>query len=297
MSRESSPPRPAVVIHAGAGARRPEIDERQDEYTAALLTTVDRARAVLARGGSAVDAAQAAVMFMEDGVEFFNAGRGAALCSDGSAELSAAIMSGPDRAAGAVAGIKRTRYPIRAARAVLDRSPHVLLAGAAADEFAAGAGAEQRDPAYFVTERQRRRLASEPPRFERGTVGAVCLDAKGNLAAATSTGGMRGQLPGRIGDSPVFGAGTWADDRVAISCTGDGEAFVRAGAARLLALLVSRGEPLGKAADRTLDEVATLGGHGGLIALDSDGAFAMPFHPGAMPRGVWCEGEQATVWA
>ncbi len=292
-----SPRRPVVVIHAGAGARRPEIDERQDEYTAALLSTVDRARAVLERGGSAVDGAQAAVMFMEDEVEFFNAGRGAALCSDGSAELSAAIMRGADRGAGAVAGIRRTRYPIAAARAVLDRSPHVLLAGAAGDEFAAAAGAEQRDPSYFITERQRRRLDTEPPRFERGTVGAVCLDAEGMLAAATSTGGMRGQLPGRVGDSPLIGAGTWADDHVAISCTGDGEAFIRAGAARVLALRVADGEPLDRAAYLALVEVAALGGHGGLIALDAEGNFLMPFHPGVMPRGVWRSGHEPEVWA
>ena len=289
--------RPTVVIHAGAGARRSEIDELQAEYRSALLTSVDRARTVLERGGSAIDAAQAAVMFMEDEVEFFNAGRGAALCSDGSAELSAALMRGADRGAGAVAGVKRTRYPIAAARAVLDRSPHVLLAGVAGDAFAAAAGAEQRDPSYFITERQRDRLKTEPSRFERGTVGAVCLDGDGMLAAATSTGGMRGQHPGRIGDSPLIGAGTWADDRVAISCTGDGEAFVRAGAARLLALAVAGGERVDRAADRTLAEVAALGGHGGLIALDAEGGFAMPFHPGAMPRGVWRSGEQSAVWA
>ena len=291
------PRRPAVVIHAGAGERRPEIDECQAEYRTALLTTVDRARAVLEGGGSAVDAAQAAVMFMEDEVEFFNAGRGAALCSDGTVELSAALMRGSDRGAGAVAAIKRTRYPIAAARAILDRSPHVLLVGAAGDRFAAAAGAEQTDPSYFITERQRDRLVAEPARFERGTVGAVCLDEQGMLAAATSTGGMRGQLPGRVGDSPVIGAGTWADGRVAISCTGDGEAFVRAGAARLLALRVADGEPVDRAADGALAEVAALGGHGGLIALDAGGKLAMPFHPGAMPRGVWRSGHEPAVWA
>jgi L-asparaginase / beta-aspartyl-peptidase len=292
-----SPRRPAVVVHAGAGARRPEIDQRQDDYTSALRDTVGRARAVLERGGTAIDAAEAAVMFMEDEVEFFNAGRGAALCSDGSAELSAALMRGSDRSAGAVAGVRRTRYPVAAARAVLERSPHVLLAGAAGDEFAAAAGAEQREPSYFITERQRRRLETEAPRFEGGTVGAVCLDVQGGLAAATSTGGMRGQLSGRVGDSPLIGAGTWADDRVAVSCTGDGEAFIRAGAARLLALLVAGGEPVTRAADHALAEVAALGGHGGLIALGADGGVAMPFHPGAMPRGVWRRGEEPAVWA
>jgi L-asparaginase / beta-aspartyl-peptidase len=173
----------------------------------------------------------------------------------------------------------------------------VLLVGAAGDRFAAAAGAEQTDPSYFITERQRDRLVAEPARFERGTVGAVCLDEQGMLAAATSTGGMRGQLPGRVGDSPVIGAGTWADGRVAISCTGDGEAFVRAGAARLLALRVADGEPVDRAADGALAEVAALGGHGGLIALDAGGELAMPFHPGAMPRGVWRSGHEPAVWA
>jgi isoaspartyl peptidase/L-asparaginase-like protein (Ntn-hydrolase superfamily) len=289
--------RPVLLVHAGAGGRSQEIDRRQREYCEALLTTLARARAVLEAGGGAVDAAQAAVMFMEDEVDFFNAGRGSTLCADGSVEMSAAIMRGSDREAGAVAGIRHARYPIAAARAVLDASPHVLLVSEAADRHAAAAGVEQRDPAYFITPRQQRRLADEPSRFERGTVGAVCLDAGGTLAAATSTGGMRGQLPGRVGDSPLIGAGTWADQRAAISCTGDGEAFIRAGAALQVASLVAAGKPIEKAAETVLADVVALGGQGGLIALDAHGHAALSLHAEAMPRGIWRAGHEPEVSA
>jgi len=283
-----------AVIHAGAGAFAP--DERHDDYREALTQALQRAREVLERNGSALDAAQAAVMFMEDEVDFFNAGRGATLCNDGTVELSAAVMRGSDRAAGAVAAVDRSRYPVQAARAVLDRSAHVLLIGAAADRYAAEAGVEQREPTYFITERQQRRLRDAEPVFDHDTVGAVCLDADGALAAATSTGGRRGQLPGRVGDSPLIGAGTWADDVVAISCTGEGEAFIRAGAARQIAALIHGGSQLDAAAEQVLDDVAALGGKGGLIALDRRGQVAMPVSTPAMPRGVWRSGEAPTVW-
>ena len=286
----------AVAVHGGAGGRSAEIEQRYDEYLEALQATVARAREVLEAGGSALDAAQAAVMFMEDEVEFFNAGLGSTLCADGSVQMSASLMRGADRGAGAVAAVQRSRHPIAAARAVLDHSSHVLLIGDAADEHAAGSGVEQRDPAYFITERQQRRLREEPSRFERGTVGAVCLDAGGELAAATSTGGMRGQRPGRVGDSPLIGAGTWADGRVAVSCTGDGEAFIRAGAARQLAALVEAGLSLERAAEQVLDDVSSLGGEGGLIALDAEGRVATPIHAEAMPRGIWHSGEQPRVY-
>jgi beta-aspartyl-peptidase (threonine type) len=170
------------------------------------------------------------------------------------------------------------------------------MAGAAADEHAAAGGAEQRDPSWFVTERQRRRLAERGADFDRGTVGAVCVDAAGFLAAATSTGGRRGQVPGRVGDSPLLGAGTWADTRVAVSCTGDGEVFIRAGVARHLATLLQCGAGLGDASDEALGEVAALGGTGGLIAVDADGEVATPFSTGAMPRGVWREGQEPETW-
>jgi L-asparaginase / beta-aspartyl-peptidase len=286
---------PVLVIHAGAGPGSAPDSAQAEEHRAALRESLNRGRAVLEAHGDAIDAVQAAIAYMEDAVPFFNAGRGSVLCGDGSVEMSAALMRGRDRAAGAVALVRRTRQPIVAAAAVLDRSPHVLLAGEAADAFAAEAGLEQREPSYFVTARQRARLVEAGTDFTRGTVGAVCLDAAGQLAAGTSTGGRRGQAPGRIGDTPVIGAGTWADHGVAVSCTGDGEEFIRAGAARQLALLHQSGLTLAEAADRALRDVSDLGGRGGLIAVDRGGGAVMPFTSGAMNRGIWRAGEEPVV--
>jgi beta-aspartyl-peptidase (threonine type) len=185
--------------------------------------------------------------------------------------------------------VRRTRHPVAAAAALLD-APEVLLVGEPADAFAAACGLEQQDPAEFVTERQRRRLARDG-----ATVGAVCLDASGLVAAATSTGGLHGQRRGRVGDSPVIGAGTWADRRVAVSCTGHGEAFVRAGAARLLGALVAAGTSLEDAARTVLDEVAACDGTGGLIAVDADGNVTAAFSTEAMPRGTWRPGASPAV--
>jgi beta-aspartyl-peptidase (threonine type) len=211
--------------------------------------------------------------------------------------MSAAVMRGSDRAAGAVAMMRRTRHPVAAARSLLD-APPVLLAGERADAHAAAEGLEQHDPSEFVTERQRRRLErwlSQREQPDRGTVGAVCLDAGGLLAAATSTGGRLGQRPGRVGDSPLIGAGTWADARTAVSCTGAGEAFIRAGAARLLGALVAQGVSLESAAGTVMGEVADCDGVGGLIAVDAGGNVATPFSTEAMPRGVWRPGEAPAV--
>jgi beta-aspartyl-peptidase (threonine type) len=284
-----------IAIHAGAGPSSPP-PELREEAREALCTALARGRAVLAGGGEALDAVQVAVAYMEDEVEFFNAGRGAVLCSDGTAELSAALMRGHDRAAGAVALVTRSRSPVAAARAVLDVSDHVLLMGPAADRFAAAHGVERCEPGYFITERQRVRLAERPSDFERGTVGAVCLDASGRLAAATSTGGRRGQLPGRVGDTPVIGGGTWADARVAVSCTGDGESFIRAAAAHQLAGRVAAGEALEAATDATLADVGIVDGTGGMIAVDAGGAVALAFTSDAMTRGVWREGSEPEAW-
>lgn len=285
------------MIHAGAGPRSPWRGEREPEMRAALLDAVDRGRAVLERpGGAAIDAVQAAIQYMEDECEFFNAGRGAALCSDGTAELSAAMMRGSDRAAGAAAIVRRTRQPIAVARAVLERSPHVLLAGHATDEFAARHGLEQCEPAYFVTDHQLGRLDQAGSDFERGTVGAVCVDAQGELIAGTSTGGRRGQLPGRVGDTPLIGAGTWADARVAVSCTGEGEAFIRAAAAHQVAVRLAAGAPLAQAAADTLQDIATVDGVGGLIAVDAVGEVTMPFTTGVMNRAIWRAGEAPKAW-
>jgi isoaspartyl peptidase/L-asparaginase-like protein (Ntn-hydrolase superfamily) len=284
--------RPVIVVHGGAGGLGDELRECAAEYRDALTNALTAGAAALDANGGAVEAVRAAVMAMED-VPLFNAGHGAALCEDGSVELSASAMRGSDQAAGGVALVRRTRHPVAAATAMLDE-PEVLLAGDRADAFAAACGLEQCDPSEFVTERQRRGLAVL---LEGGgeTVGAVCLDARGLLAAATSTGGLNGQRPGRIGDSPVIGAGTWADRHVAVSCTGKGEAFVRAGAARLLAALVAQGVPLEAAARDVLDAVGACDGDGGLIAVDARGQVVLPFSTDAMPRGVWRGGGDVVV--
>jgi L-asparaginase / beta-aspartyl-peptidase len=282
---------PVVVVHGGAGGHTDEIREREPEYHTALERSLTAAAAALRAGGDAVEAVRAAVIVMET-FPLFNAGHGSALCSDGSVELSASVMRGSDRAAGGVAMVRRTRHPVAAAVALLDQ-PEVLLVGDSADAHAAASGLEQVGLHAFVTERQRRRLAEGlAGGAEPETVGAVCLDADGLLAAATSTGGLNGQRPGRVGDSPLIGAGTWADERVAVSCTGQGEAFIRAGAARLVAALVEQGHVLKDAAESAMTVVAECGGAGGLIAVDAHGNVTMPRSTGAMPRGVWRGGKK-----
>jgi len=289
--------RPVLVIHAGAGPRSTWRSGREPALRQALLEALARGREVLERpGGAAIDAVQVAIEFMEDGCDLFNAGRGSALCSDGTVEMSASVMRGSDRAAGAAALLRRTRQPIAAARAVLESSPHVLVGGDATDAFAARHGLEQREPEYFVTDHQRGRLADAGSDFERGTVGAVCVDAGGELVAGTSTGGRRGQMPGRIGDTPLIGAGTWADRRVAISCTGEGEAFIRSAAAHRLALHFEAGATLEGAAADALADVGAVGGVGGLIAVAADGNMATPFTSEVMNRGVWRAGEEPDAW-
>jgi L-asparaginase / beta-aspartyl-peptidase len=289
-NEQPGPVAPAAIIHGGAGAVGAELREHPDEYRAALLTALESAQRVLESGRSALVAARTAVQIMEDW-ELFNAGYGSVLCADGTVEMSAALMRGSDRQAGAVAGVRVTKNPIIAALTVFE-SHEVLLAGEAADRYAIAHGAQQRPNASFVTERQRRRLAARLGTDEHGTVGAVCLDTHGVLAAATSTGGVMGQPPGRVGDSPLIGAGTWADARVAISCTGDGEAFIRAGVARSIASLVEGGVSLEAAVGRALGDVSEAGGTGGLIALAADGAAVMPFTTEMMHRGIWRAGEE-----
>ncbi len=286
---------PVILVHAGAGGISDDLRQQQSESRAALQDALNAGAAALLEG-SAVEAVCAAVVVMES-FPLFNAGYGSVLCSDGSVEMSAAIMRGSDRAAGAMAMLRRTRHPIMAALSLLD-APPVLLAGERADAHAAGEGLEQHDPSEFVTDRQRRRLTrwlDSRDVSDRGTVGAVCLDASGLLAAATSTGGRLGQRPGRVGDSPLIGAGTWADRSAAVSCTGAGESFIRCGAARLLGALVASGAPIESAARTVLDEVAECDGVGGLVAVDAAGNVAMPFSTEAMPRGVWRPGHGPVV--
>jgi beta-aspartyl-peptidase (threonine type) len=285
-----------IVVHAGAGGWGEDLREQEAECRAALEQALQAGADALRSGDGAVNAVCASVMVME-GFPLFNAGHGSVLCSDGSVEMSAAIMRGRDRAAGAMAMLRRSRHPIAAALTLLD-APPVLLAGERADEHAAAYGVEQQDPSEFVTERQVRRLErwlSRRKEGDRGTVGAVCFDADGQLAAATSTGGRLGQRPGRVGDSPLIGAGTWADRSVAVSCTGAGEAFIRVGAARLLGVLMAQGIGLAAAAESVMGEIAECEGVGGLIAVDAGGNVATPFSTEAMPRGMLRLGEAPAV--
>jgi isoaspartyl peptidase/L-asparaginase-like protein (Ntn-hydrolase superfamily) len=266
-----------------------------------LGRALDAGLDVLQRGGSALDAVVLAVSVLEDSW-VFNAGRGAVLRRDGTARLDASVMQGADRRAGAVCLVTRARNPVRLARAVLERGQEVLLAGEDADRFALEAGLDTCPPEYFITDYRREQLVrlgqrggvaldhDDPPRGaeepEGQTVGAVALDGNGHLAAATSTGGMTNALPGRVGDSPLVGAGTWAsDDTVAVSATGSGEHFIRAAFAHEVhARMLWAKADLDAATRGALQVVAALGGQGGCVAVDRTGRVLAPFTTSAMPH-------------
>jgi L-asparaginase / beta-aspartyl-peptidase len=280
----------AIVVHGGAGSL-PRDPERVARMRAGAEAAVDAGHAVLAAGGAALDAVEAAVVVLEDDPEF-NAGRGAALTEYGRVELDASVMDGSGRAAGAVAAVRGVRNPVRAARAVLAEGRHVLLVGAPATEFAATAGLAFEPETWFVTDRERRALQRREAEPAHGTVGAVARDARGSLAAATSTGGVAGQRLGRVGDSPLIGAGTWADDAtVAVSCTGHGESIIRAALAHEVdALLRHRGLGLKEACTTAIGALARYGGDGGLIAVGTHGEVAATFSSPSMTRG-WRVGD------
>jgi beta-aspartyl-peptidase (threonine type) len=286
-----------LVIHGGAGViEKSRFTAGKDrEIRSALDHALASGAAILAEGGEAVDSVEAAVRELEDNPNF-NAGRGAVFTYEGENELDAAIMDGRDRSAGAVTGITRTRHPVSLARAVMEKSPHVLLRGTGADEFSIEQGLEQVGPEWFATDERRHQLDEMKTRegsafdfdLKYGTVGAVALDVHGHVAAATSTGGLTGKRWGRIGDSPVIGAGTYADDRSgAVSATGSGEFFIRAVAAHQLAERVRLlEEPLEEALAATLADIAGLGGGGGLIAVTPKGEAAWGFTTPGMYRAM-----------
>jgi beta-aspartyl-peptidase (threonine type) len=280
---------PAIVVHGGAG-RVPTDQARIERMREGAAAAIEAGHAVLAGGGSALDAVEAAVMVLEDD-PVFNAGRGAALTSDGGVELDASVMEGTGRAIGAVACVTGVRNPVRAALAVL-HDDHVLLVGTAARAFAAEHGVELCDDRWLITDGQREVLASGERGWAAGTVGAVARDREGRLAAATSTGGTMGQRRGRVGDSPLIGAGTWADDAtVAVSCTGDGESIIRVAMAHEVDALVRfRGLPLAEACTQALAELGRYDGHGGLIAVSASGDVAAQFTSPGMTRG-WRVGD------
>jgi beta-aspartyl-peptidase (threonine type) len=284
-----------LLVHGGAGSERIAHDDPAHEASAraGLEAALAAGVAILERGESAVDAVEAAARLLEENA-CFNAGRGSVLTENGEVELDAAIMEGANRNAGAVAGITTTRAPISLARRLMDHGPHVFLSGHAADSFAEAAGLEQVSNDFFILPERRRQLdealaagsAADPIKY--GTIGAVAVDLDGHVAAATSTGGITAKRWGRVGDSPLIGAGTYADDRsAAVSATGSGEYFIRAVAAHQLAERVRLGrQSLQNALDATLADIDALGGKGGLIAVAPDGEAAWGFTTPAMYRGM-----------
>jgi beta-aspartyl-peptidase (threonine type) len=314
----------SLVLHGGSGViDRADLSPEQDRaYREVLARAAEAGAAVLRIGGAALDAVEAAIHVLEDD-PLFNAGRGAVFTAEGRIELDAAIMDGANLEAGAVAGVTRVRNPISAARAVMERSPHVLLMGEGADAFAAADGLARVEPSYFFVERRwwalERQLAREglpiPPRppsasrdethaalahdeGKRGTVGVVACDAHANVAAGTSTGGTTGKRWGRVGDSPLIGAGTYASNRsAAVSGTGEGEYFIRLSVAREIAALVElKGLPLQAAVDEVIqNDLTRLGGQGGVIAVTPDGQMAWSFNTSGMYRARIADGQPLAV--
>jgi beta-aspartyl-peptidase (threonine type) len=305
VSRQVAAKRPetrwAIAIHGGAGDTGPQglPPEREQAIRAALAEILDAGARILDEGGTSLDAVEESVRLLEDS-PLFNAGKGSVFNARAEHELDAAIMDGRTLSAGAVAGLTRIKNPVMLARRVMTGSPHVFLAGEGAMEFAKSQGVAFVEPAYFSTEERRRALerARAQAPAEPETVGAVALDIEGHLAAATSTGGLTNKLPGRISDSALIGAGTFASDAsCAVSCTGQGEFFIRATAARdVAALLEYAGADLRAAADRVLRErVEALGGRGGLIAVDRRGRLVCPFNTDTLLRAYMAAGEAPVV--
>ena len=264
---------PAIALHGGAGmARRADFAKSEKVLAEALDAGLD----LLNAGKASLDAVTAAVRILEDS-GLFNAGKGSCTTRDGTVEMDASVMEGAARRAGAVGCVSRVRNPVLAARAVMERTRHVLLVGKGAEAFCVRRKLARVAPAYF-----------RPQEKSVGTVGCVALDRDGHLAAATSTGGYAGKLPGRVGDSPLIGAGNYADDRsCAVSGTGIGEMFIRSALAHnVSARMLYLGEPLATAAARALREVPKLKGHGGLVAVDRRGNVAMPFNSEIMYRAA-----------
>jgi beta-aspartyl-peptidase (threonine type) len=293
METPVAKPEWTLLIHGGAGVmRRAEMTPEMDaSYRAGLNEALEAGSKVLAGGGKAIDAVEAAVRVLEDNPNF-NAGKGAVLTREGVAELDASIMDGRDRRAGAVAQVRTVKNPIRAARHVMDNSGRVMFAGPDVDEMAKEAGLEIVPPQYFITPRRlealKRAMAGTFEPMDRyGTVGAVAMDRNGDLAAATSTGGMNAKPPGRVGDAPIIGAGTYADNAsCAVSSTGDGEYFIRASVARMICARVAMQDMSAEqAAQATLDEVKALGGTGGVIVISNDGSVALSMNTEGMFRG------------
>jgi beta-aspartyl-peptidase (threonine type) len=290
-----------LVIHGGAGTilKKNMSPEKEAAYTEKLNEALSAGYKILDYGGTSLDAVNAVINIMEDS-PLFNAGKGAVLTEKGEAELDASIMEGKSLAAGAVAGVKHIKNPINLARVVMEKSPHVMMIGDGAEEFAKQNNYELVDNKYFITEERWRQYLKmkEAQDQKHGTVGCVALDKTGNLAAGTSTGGMMMKKFGRVGDSPIIGAGTYANNNTcAVSATGHGEYFIRLGVAKdISALMEYKNYSLQQAADEVINvKLTKLGGTGGLIAIDKNGNVAMPFNTEGMYRGYFINGGETVV--
>ena len=271
----------ALILHGGAGARR---ERNYDAEVVHMRAVVEAMKARLEAGDSALDVATAAVVMLEDS-GLYVAGRGASPNLAGAYELDASIMDGATRRAGAVAALQGFRNPVVAARAVMERTPHVMLAGEGAALFAHDQGLEPiADEAAWFTHAGQGEDNHPPGTLSHGTVGCCVLDAQGRLGAATSTAGVFGKMPGRVGDTPIPAAGTWADGRIAASGTGQGEYFIRVAATAQVGWRVEAGQGLAQATQAVIDQIGAMGGDGGLIALDAEGNIACPFNSQGMKR-------------
>lgn len=273
--------RPALILHGGAGARRERDYTLEIAHMGEVVATM---KARLDAGASALDVAVEATVLLEDS-GLYVAGRGASPNLAGAYELDASLMDGATRKAGAVAALQGFRNPVVAARAVMDRTPHVMLAGEGAALFALDQGLERiADETAWFTQAGQGEDNHPPGTLSHGTVGCCVLDLDGRLAAATSTAGVFGKMPGRVGDTPIPGAGSWADGRVAVSGTGQGEYFIRVAACVQVSWRVAAGQTLAEAGRAVIDEIGDMGGDGGLIALDRDGNISAPFNSQGMKR-------------
>jgi beta-aspartyl-peptidase (threonine type) len=288
----------SIAIHGGAGTitRKNMTPEKENAYRSKLKETLNVGYSILNKGGTSLDAVEATIRIMENS-ELFNAGKGAVFTNAGTNELDASIMDGRNLKAGAVARVKTVKNPISAARKVMEETWHVMLSGDGADKFAKEQGLDIVDPNYFYT--QRRWDSLKKIQVEKhGTVGCVALDKHGNLAAGTSTGGLTNKRWGRVGDSPIIGAGTYANNQTcAVSGTGQGEYFIRGNVAYdVSAIMEYKGKSVGEAAQNVIRKLSDKGGNGGIITMDSKGNISMPFNTAGMYRGFRKAGQAPEIF-
>ena len=288
----------SIAIHGGAGTitRKNMTPEKENAYRSKLKETLNVGYSILNKGGTSLDAVEATIRIMENS-ELFNAGKGAVFTNAGTNELDASIMDGRNLKAGAVARVKTVKNPISAARKVMEETWHVMLSGDGADKFAKEQGLDIVDPNYFYT--QRRWDSLKKIQVEKhGTVGCVALDKHGNLAAGTSTGGLTNKRWGRVGDSPIIGAGTYANNQTcAVSGTGQGEYFIRGNVAYdVSAIMEYKGKSVGEAAQNVIRKLSDKGGNGGIITMDSKGNIFMPFNTAGMYRGFRKAGQAPEIF-